>query len=384
MALLAPAAAQAAGLRPPGTLRATAVSATAIVVRWENRARGETRTELGLRRRGGRERRGRVPAGAKRWTKGSLRPATTYAVRVRACDRKGCGAWSARVTVATRAPAAAPTLAGCPVFPSDNPWNEDVSALPVDPRSDAYVRSIDAGANRFLHADFGGGGTYGIPFSVVPESQPKVPVTFTAYGGESDPGPYPIPPGAPVEGGSDRHLIVVQRGACRLYELFGAQRRGTGWAAGSGAAFDLTSDRVRPRGWTSADAAGLPILPGLARYDEVAAGRIAHALRFTVPGTQRGFIFPARHVASADDDPALPPMGLRLRLKASYDVARFHGEARVILEALRRYGMIVADNGAGWFITGAADRRWDDEDLDQLKRVPGAAFEAVKTGPIER
>ena len=384
LALVAVAVAQAAVLRAPAKVRASAASATSIVVRWKDRARGEIRTEVGLRRRGGRERRGRLSAGATRWSRAGLRPSTRYTVRVRACARKRCGAWSVRVTVTTRAAAASPRLAGCPVFPSDNPWNRDVSALPADPRSAAYVRSIDTGGNRFLHADFGGDGAYGIPFSVVPGDQPKVPITFTAYGGESDPGPYPIPPSARVEGGSDRHLLVLQRGACRLYELYGAARRGAGWAAGSGAAFDLTSNRVRPKGWTSADAAGLPILPGLARYDEVAAGRIAHALRFTVPRTQRGFIFPARHLASDADDPALPPMGLRVRLKGSYDVAGFRGQARVILAALKRYGMIVADNGAGWFVTGAADRRWDDEDLDQLKRVPGTAFEAVKTGPIER
>jgi hypothetical protein len=179
-------------------------------------------------------------------------------------------------------------------------------------------------------------------------------------------------------------VLVVRQGECTLYELFAAHRGGAGWQAANGAVFDLRSNAVRPKGWTSADAAGLPILPGLARYDEVAAGVIRHALRFTVEDTQRGFIFPARHFASSSDDPDLPPMGLRLRLKASYDLSRFTGEARVILVALKRYGMIVADNGTSWYVTGASDPRWNDEDLNQLKTVPGSAFEVVKTGPIER
>ncbi len=268
------------------------------------------------------------------------------------------------------------------MFPPDNAWNRDVSGLPVDPRSDDYIRLI--GADGSLHPDFGGGGQYGIPFEVVPAGQPKVPIAFTAYGDESDPGPYPIPPNARVEGGSDRHVLVVAEGECKLYELYVAQRSGDGWSAESGAVSDLRSNAVRPKGWTSADAAGLPILPGLARYDEIAAGAVAHALRFTVQRTQRGFIFPARHFASSSDDPSLPPMGLRLRLKASYDVSRFRGQARVILQGLKRYGMIVADNGSDWYVTGASDPRWDDEDLNQLKTVPGSAFEAVQTGSIER
>jgi len=277
-----------------------------------------------------------------------------------------------------------PTVAGCPVFPPDNAWNQDVSSAPVDPRSDAYVASISGDGDRFLHADFGGGGRYGIPYNVVPRSQKRVQVRFDAYGDESDRGPYPIPRHARVEGGSDRHVLVVQHGACRLYELYAARRRGRGWVAGSGAIFDLRSNALRPEGWTSADAAGLPILPGLARYSEVATGEIDHALRFTVEATQRGYIHPATHFASDSDDPNLPPMGLRLRLKAGYDISTFHGQARTILEALKRYGMIVADNGTSWYITGAADRRWDDADLDQLKTVPGNTFEAVQTGGIVR
>ena len=209
-----------------------------------------------------------------------------------------------------------------------------------------------------------------------------MPVEFVEYGDESDPGPYPIPANAPVEFGSDHHLLVLASGECKLYELYHAQRAGNGWRAGSGAVFDLGSNTLRPDGWTSADAAGLPILPGLVRYDEVQSGAILHALRVTVETTSRGFIHPATHFASDDDNPNLPPMGLRLRLRADYDISHFTGEARVILEALKRYGLIVADNGTSWFITGATDSRWNDEDLDQLKTVPGSAFEAVYTGNV--
>jgi hypothetical protein len=278
--------------------------------------------------------------------------------------------------------AAATTVAGCPVFPASDPWNQDISTAPVSPRSDAYVRSI--GLDARLHPDFASK-TYGIPFRVVGRKQEKVPIRFTAYGDESDKGPYPIPPRAPVERGSDRHVIVLQRGTCKLYELFGARRAGRGWAAASGARFDLRTGRLRPRGWTSADAAGLPIFPGLARADEaVGRGVITHALRVTVPRTQKAYISPARHYASSDTDPDLPPMGLRLRLKASYDLSRFHGQARVVLTALKRYGLIVADNGSPWYVTGAPDRRWDDDDLHALGQVPGSAFEAVQSGPLVR
>jgi len=283
--------------------------------------------------------------------------------------------------LAVPAAALATAVAGCPIFPASNPFNQDVSHAPVDPRSDAYVRSIGLGAR--LHPDFASR-TYGIPYKIVPKAQKKVPIHFTDYGDESDKGPYPIPPGAPVEGGSDRHVIVLQRGTCKLYELFGAHRQGAGWAAAAGARFDLRTGRARPRGWTSADAAGLPIFPGLARADEVARGAITHALRVTVPRTQKAYVSPARHFASSDADPDLPPMGLRLRLKASFDLRPFHGQARVVLTALKRYGMIVADNGSPWYITGAPDRRWDDDDLHTLGQVPGSAFEAVRSGPLTR
>jgi hypothetical protein len=272
-------------------------------------------------------------------------------------------------------------LGSCTVFPSDNPWNRDVSTLPVDPNSANYLAAIAAlGGNQFLHADFGGGGAYGIPYITVPGTQPLVPIDFTAYGDESDPGPYPVPLNAPIEQGSDRHVLAVDRDHCKLYEMYDAQPAGDHWNADSGAVFDLRSDALRPDYWTSADAAGLPIFAGLVRYDEVAAGHINHALRFTVSRTQRGFIHPATHFASSSTDPNLPPMGLRLRLKASFDVTRYTGQARVVLDALKKYGMFVADNGSNWFITGASDSRWNDDDLNQLKSVPGSAFEVVNTG----
>jgi hypothetical protein len=268
------------------------------------------------------------------------------------------------------------TLGGCPVLPRDHAFNRDISRAPVDPRSDAYVRSIGLSAR--LHPDFASR-NYGIPFRIVSRTQKRIPIRFTDYGDESEKGPYPIPLTAPVEGGSDRHVLVLQQGTCRLYELFGARRSGNGWSASNGAVFNLRTGAPRPKGWTSADAAGLPILPGLARL-----GTITHALRVTVPRTQKAYVSPARHFASSDTDPDLPPMGLRLRLRASYALGRFRGQSRVILRALKRYGMIVADNGTSLYITGASDRRWNDDDLNQLKTVPGSAFEVVRTGRIRR
>jgi hypothetical protein len=272
-------------------------------------------------------------------------------------------------------------LGGCPVFPSSNPWNENVSNLPVNPMSAEYIASIDS-TKQFLHPDFGSNPTYGIPYTVVPASQKFVPITFNAYGDESNPGPYPIPLNAPVEAGSDHHVLVLDSGNCMLYEMYEAQQEGAGWVCASGAVFNLSSNALRPNGWTSADAAGLPILPGLALYSEVAAGVINHALRFTVDETQEGFIHPATHYASNSTNPDLPPMGLRLRLEASFSLAGFTGEALVILKALKTYGMIVADNGSSWYISGATDPRWDDNNLDELKTVPGSAFQVVETGPI--
>lgn len=274
-----------------------------------------------------------------------------------------------------------PTLAGCAVFPPDNEWNRDVSGDAVDANSAAYIASI--GATRFLHPDFGSDPTYGIPWTTVPAGQPLVPMSFD-YADESDPGPYPFPAGAPVEAGGDRHVLVVQQGTCKLYETFDSTYVGPGWSCGSGAVFDLRSNALRRDGWTSADAAGLPILPGLVRRDEVKSGEIRHALRFTTRRTQRAYVHPATHFASTDGNPALPPMGLRVRLKAGFDLAPFRGDARVILAALKRYGMFVADNGGDWFISGETNRQWDDDDLEQLKSVPGGAFEVVRLGALRR
>ena len=286
----------------------------------------------------------------------------------------------------TPAPPTLVWIAGCYILPSTNPWNTPVDKLPVRSDSATFIAHISTAGHTNLHPDFGGGGAYGIPYMVVPATQPKVPIHYTAYGDESDPGPFPIPKNAPIEGGSsstgDRHVIVLQKGTCHLFELGRAFWAGNHWNADVGVNWYLKSNAKRPLYWTSADAAGLPILPGLVRYDEVAAGHIDHAVRFTVPSTQKGFIFPATHYASSSTNAALPPMGLRLRLKASYSLARFHGQSLVILKALKKYGMIVADNGSSWYITGAVDKRWNDTDLDQMKSVPGSAFEVVNTGAI--
>jgi hypothetical protein len=280
-------------------------------------------------------------------------------------------------------------IAGCPVLPADNVWNAPVDTLPVHPRSSAYVNSI--GASVGMHPDFGAamwnGGPIGIPFITVPGSQPRVPVSFD-YASESDPGPYPIPPGAPIEGGpgssGDRHVLVVDRDNCVLYELFAAYPQpGGGWHAGSGAVFDLRSNALRPSGWTSADAAGLAILPGLVRYDEVAAGEIRHALRFTARVTQRAFVWPARHFASSNTSPNVPPMGQRFRLRASFDVTPFPPAVQVILRALKKYGMMLSDNGSNWYLSGVPDPRWNDDQLvSSLRLVKGSDFEAVDVSPL--
>jgi hypothetical protein len=281
------------------------------------------------------------------------------------------------------APALGPVIGGCAVFPPDNVWNTPGDDLPVDPLSATYVATI--GAGRPLHPDFGSGTwegqPIGIPFAVVPADQAGVAVTFQ-YDDESDHAPYPVPTDAPIEGGAestgDRHVLLVQRERCVLYELYSAQPHADGsWAAGSGAIFPLDSQALRPAGWTSADAAGLPILAGLVRYDEVAAGHIDHAIRFTAPQTRRQYVWPARHYASSLTGDQYPPMGQRFRLKADFDTAPFPPQARLVLEALKKYGMILADNGSSWFISGAPDQRWDNEDLAELRRVAGASFEAV-------
>ncbi len=276
-----------------------------------------------------------------------------------------------------------PRSVRCPVFPSDNPWNERVDSLPVAANSSVIVSSI--GASTGLHPDFGSGlwqgSPIGIPVTTVPSGTSLSTVTFD-YADESDAGPYPIPSNVQIEGGSDRHAILFDPRACLLYELYALQRTSAGWSAGSGAIWNLRSNALRPAGWTSADAAGLPILPGLARYDEVAAGRIDHALRFTVSRTRNTYVWPARHAASSLTDPSLPPMGLRLRLQARFNIAGFPSQARVVLQALKEYGMMVADNGSNWYISGAPDSRWSNDDLHTLGQVPGSAFEVVDTSSL--
>jgi len=304
----------------------------------------------------------------------------------------------------TAAPAQAvgpyPDLGSCQVFPApptslsprapslgnQSAWNQDISKAPRDPRSAAYIAYIDTHGGDHLHPDFGSPRPYGFPFAVVGPGQRQLPVHYTAYGDESDPGPFPVPASAPVEGGNssdgDRHVLTVDKSSCRLYELYRAfyeAKPKPHWNADSGTAWDLNSTALRPEGWTSADAAGLPIFPGLVRYDEVAAGRLEHAIRVTFDSTRNAYVHPAVHCAGDTGSAAAPPMGLRLRLKAGYGLGGFSGPARTVAEAMKRYGLIVADNGSNWYFSGSSDRRWDDEDLNQLKRIPGNAFEVVKS-----
>jgi hypothetical protein len=274
-------------------------------------------------------------------------------------------------------------IAGCNLFPSDNVWNAHIDGLPLDANSDVYINTI--GAAKTLHADFGAGlwngGPIGISYTVVAGSQVKVPITFD-YADESDPGPYPIPANAPIEGGpnssGDRHVLVVDRDRCLLYETWSTYPQPSGsWHAGSGAVFDLNSNALRPDGWTSADAAGLPILPGLVRYEEVLSGEIKHAIRFTAPQTRRAYVWPARHYASSLTGAQHPPMGQRFRLKASFDITPYAPEVQVILKAMKKYGIILADNGSAWYISGAPDERWNNDHLRQLGQIAGSNFEAV-------
>ena len=287
------------------------------------------------------------------------------------------------ITLAAGDSFGAASIAGCQVLPSNNVWNTPVDNLPVDTNSQNYITTIGSGTG--LHADFGSGlwdgGPIGIPYTVVSGSQPKVPISFD-YAGESDPGPYPVPPDAPIEGGpqssDDRHVLVLDKDHCILYELYAAYPQTDGsWQAGSGAVYSLGSNALRPSTWTSADAAGLPILPGLVRYDEVAAGEIRHAVRFTAFHTRNVFIWPARHQASSLTGQQYPPMGQRFRLKSGYDISGFSRDVQVILSALKKYGMILADNGSNWYISGVPDSRWDNDVLHELAGVTGSAFEAV-------
>jgi hypothetical protein len=296
----------------------------------------------------------------------------------------------AAVTAVGRAPMAAragtpvPGAGACPMFPADSVWNADISSLPVDSHSTQWLASMNASSTR-LHPDFGPSFgaqpvPYGIPYTVVDASHPKTSISFQ-YADESDPGPYPFGSDTPIEGGpnadGDRHALMVDSSSCTLYELFDAQYSSSGSTAGSGAIWSLKSDALRPDGWTSADAAGLPILPGLLRSDEVAAGVVSHAIRFTAARTDRSHVWPARHDAGAASDPSLPPMGARFRLKASFDISSFRPDTQVVLRAMQHYGLILADNGSDWYFTGSADNNWDGSMLDELKTVPASAFEAV-------
>jgi hypothetical protein len=293
-----------------------------------------------------------------------------------------------------------PDLGSCSVFPDPPPgtpanasslateaaWNQDISKAPVAPNSAATIAYIDSHGGDRLHPDFGSPRAYGFPYAVVGAAQRRLPIHYTAYGDESDPGPFPVPANAPVEGGAgsdgDRHVLVVDRSSCTLYELYRAfpeHGGGAHWNADSGTSWDLRSSARRPDSWTSADAAGLPIFPGLVRYDEVAAGHLEHAIRVTFDSTREAWVHPASHCAGDTSDPDAPAMGTRLRLKADYGLGGFSGGARTIAEAMKRYGLIVADNGSNWYFSGSSDRRWDDENLDQLKRIPGDAFQVVKS-----
>jgi hypothetical protein len=389
--LLLLAAPAGARLRSVAKLTAT-VKGETVHLTWKDRAHGETRYEI--RRTG-------LSVWLKRnrtsWTDRKVTAGTTYRYSVRPCRGKHC-AKARRRTVkvpaattgpGTPAPPTSPVPAGtspmigdCPILPPDNPWNTDISRYPVDTSHD-YIGSL---AGMVLWPDFGGDGEYGIPYVSVAFNQPLVPVSFDEDD-ESDPGPYPTPLDAPVEGGGDRHVLTLRQGDCKLFELYAAEREGSGWHAYSGAVWDLRTNQLRPEGWTSADAAGLPMLPGLARRDEADSGVIRHALRVTVPVTQRAYIHPATHWASSNTDPDEPPMGLRLRLKAGYDISRLRGQARAIAQALKTYGALVADNGGGSpkvFVGGATDMGWSDDDLNGLKSIPASALEAVVTNPVVR
>jgi hypothetical protein len=300
--------------------------------------------------------------------------AAAAAVAVLALACAGGSAYALRVPAAPK----------CAVFPKTNPWNRRVDKLPVAKNSAAIIGSI--GVDTGLHADFGSGlwegSPIGIPFDVVTRKTPRSRIGFE-YADESDHVGYPIPKRVHIEGGSDHHALLLDRDACRLYELGGLEKQSGRWHAWAGATWNLRSNKVRPAGWTSADAAGLPIFPGLARWDEAKRGVIDHALRFTVERTRRAYLYPARHYASDLTDPNLPPMGLRVRLKAGFDIRPYPKQARIVLTALKRYGMIVADNGADWYISGAPSPGWSNDQLHTLGRVKGSAFEVVDTSKLK-
>jgi hypothetical protein len=304
-----------------------------------------------------------------------------------ACLVAAGSAWPVGAT--PRSTHSGPTVPGtrCPLFPADSFWNTRIDGLPVDARSAAWLARMHPGAK--LHPDFGPtygaqAVPYGIPLTVV-HGAPRVPVTFM-YADESDRVRYPLSRNTAIEGGwdagGDRHAIVVDATTCTLFETWNTRLDAGGWTAGSGATWDLRSNRLRPKGWTSADAAGLPILPGLVRWDEVRAGHVDHAIRFTTDVTRRSFIWPARHQAGSTDDADAPPMGARFRLRPSFDTSGYSRSARVILVAMQRYGMVLADNGSPWFFQGTADPGWPAHVVEELKSIPAAAFEAVDTSGL--
>jgi hypothetical protein len=328
-----------------------------------------------------------------------MRSRRTHAIAVAAL---AVLALATAIAIAVASPSARlgpyPGLGGCQVFPASNAaagapsapdqtaWNQDISGAPVDPSSDAYISYINSHGGNELHPDFGSPRQYGIPYAVVGRKAKRSKVRFTAYGDESSHGRYRVPARAPVEGGKssdgDRHVVVVDRARCKLYELFRAfykPKPRKHWNADSGAIWNLRSAGLRTDGFTSADAAGLPIFPGLARYDEARSGSIDHAFRLTLESTRDAWIHPASHCAGDTQSANAPPMGLRLRLKAGYDLSGFSGVALTIAQALKRYGFIVADNGSNWYFSGTSDRRWPDGNLNQLKGIPGSAFEVVRS-----
>lgn len=443
-ALLLGAVAPTAGAAArPAKLTGTSATLTGavITVTWTSKRTGQV--EIAIRRPVGTKRRtttrrAAARRGSARITLAAAPDRASVRVRLRRCTgtarRTRCGSWTAWVTPAadsttpttpssgaaggtptptplgepapgtttpvTTAPGDGPMIGGCPQMPSSWALNQRVDSLPLAAKSDAYVDYLGTGGR--IHPDFGsadlgaGPDGFGIPFRVVPETTAPVPVVFGGvdeddianYSDESDPGPYPIPLDTPIEGGSaaprtaDRHVLVVQQGKCQLFEMGQARVEDTHWRASVVAKFDLTSGAPRPLGWTSADAAGLPILPLLARYDEAASGRIKHAIRMTSRGIANAYVPPASHFAPTSSDPSAPPMGQRFRMKASYDISRLTGHARVIAQAMKEYGLVLADTGSSWYVTGAPDRRWDEDNLAQLKTIPGSAFEAVNSAPI--
>jgi hypothetical protein len=288
---------------------------------------------------------------------------------------------AAGLTAGASAPRAAPlpSAPACPVFPAGNVWNQDISALPVASDSDTLIAKI--GLDTGLHPDFGSYRGYGIHYNTVPGSQPKLTVRFD-YSSQSDHVGYPIPRQPRIEAGSDHHMLIVNSGTCKLYEMWNVRHTRRGWRAGSGAVWKMTSNALRPDGWTSADAAGLPILPGLVRYPEVAAGVIDHALRFTAPQTRDAHIYPARHDAGSGSSASLPPMGLRVRLRASFDLSQLSPQARVVAVALQHYGMILADNGSPWYVSGVSNKQFNDDDLRTLNRITGRDLEVVDTSGL--